>query len=533
MKYRNFFVRYSVLVLIGFVLVAGTGFVNGAGQHPALNFSDKVSNSRDLILNNQETGTKPGTATTGISQTGSGFPPATLILHTPAMDMQKAWWPVSNFTTTQAPAKPLSLPALISMSSALPVAFLDSSYRTAPVRPVSPGGAKKVIPGSDAGKNVVEANNRFAFELYSDLDKNNGNAGKNIFFSPFSISTALALVYEGARGSTADQIQAVFHFPTDNTTRRSEYSAVIDGLNGGNSGYTLSTANALWAEKTYSFLPEYTRVAQVYYGASTKNLDFINQPEQSRSTINKWVADQTNDKIKDLLPPGTIDPATRLVITNAIYFKGTWVKQFEKDQTKDARFTVAPGQSVTVSMMQRTDEDAVYNYTETTGAQVLEMPYTTKGGKSLSMLVILPKGESLGSAEASLAGSGLSDLKSKLTSQRVMVDFPKFRLETQYGLSENLQAMGMPVAFSGGADFSGMDGTRDLAISDVVHKAYIDVNEEGTEAAAATGAVMTLSMGLDSNPVPVFNADHPFIFFIMDNDTGNILFMGRVMNPNS
>jgi serpin B len=161
------------------------------------------------------------------------------------------------------------------------------------------------------------------------------------------------------------------------------------------------------------------------------------------------------------------------------------------------------------------------------------MPYTTKGGKSLSMLVILPKGESLGSAEASLAGSGLSDLKSKLTSQRVMVYFPKFRLETQYGLSENLQAMGMPVAFSGGADFSGMDGTRDLAISDVVHKAYIDVNEEGTEAAAATGAVMTLSMGLDSNPVPVFNADHPFIFFIMDNDTGNILFMGRVMNPNS
>ncbi len=186
-----------------------------------------------------------------------------------------------------------------------------------------------------------------------------------------------------------------------------------------------------------------------------------------------------------------------------------------------------------VPMMQRTDEDAVFNYTETNGVQVLEMPYTSKGGKTLSMLVILPKGESLDTVEDSLAGNGLSDLKSKLASQRVMVYFPKFRLETQYPLSGNLKSMGMPVAFSSDADFSGMDGSKDLAISDVVHKAYIDVNEEGTEAAAATGVVISYAKGLDANPVPVFNADHPFIFFIQDNDTGTILFMGRVVNPGS
>ena len=353
---------------------------------------------------------------------------------------------------------------------------------------------------------------------------------KNIFYSPFSISTALALVYEGARGTTADQIQGVFHFPTDNATRRSEYSAVIDGLNNSNTGYTLNTANALWAEKTSSFLPAYTNVAKSYYGADTKNLDFINQPEQSRTTINNWVAGKTHDKIKDLLPFGSIHPSTRLVITNALYFKGTWVKQFDKDQTHDAPFTVAPGRTVTVSMMQRTDEEAVYNYTETDTMQVLDMPYTSKGGKSLSMLVVLPKGESVDAAESSLAGTGLAELRSKLTGQRVMVYFPKFKLETMYSLADTLQSMGMPVAFTGNADFSGMDATRDLAISEVVHKAYIDVNEEGTEAAAATGVTMDRAIYLPE-PVPVFNADHPFMFFIVDDDTGNILFMGRVANP--
>ncbi len=210
----------------------------------------------------------------------------------------------------------------------------NTGYRQAFVKPVQPGGTKPVSPGNVSVKDVTEANNLFAFDLYADFNKNPVNDGKNIFFSPFSISTVLALAYEGARGTTADQIQAVFHYPTDNNTRRSEYSAIIAGLNDGNSGYTLQTANALWAEKTYRFLPEFTGIAQDYYDAKTINLDFAGQPEISRNTINRWVEDKTNDKIRDLLPAGSITPDTKLVITNAIYFKGTWVKQFCKGRDK-------------------------------------------------------------------------------------------------------------------------------------------------------------------------------------------------------
>ena len=262
------------------------------------------------------------------------------------------------------------------------------------------------------------------------------------------------------------------------------------------------------------------------------NLDFASQPEIARNTINRWVEDKTNDKIKDLLPAGSITHDTKLVITNAIYFKGTWVKQFAKDETKADKFFVSPGNSVDVQMMQRTDQDATFNYAETGGLQVLEMPYTHSSGKELSMVVILPEeNESLASAEGSLSGNGLSDLKSRLSSQRVMVYFPKFKMETDYSLAGDLKAMGMPLAFSDNADFSGMDGTRNLVISDIVHKAYIDVNEEGTEAAAATGGIFTSKAIFQEQPVPVFRADHPFIFFIQDRDTGAILFMGRVMNP--
>jgi serpin B len=436
------------------------------------------------------------------------------------------------------------VPVILSVSSTNQISFLttrskilpvnkNTGYLKAFVKPVLPGGTKPASTGNGTVKEVAEANNQFAFDLYSDLNKNPVNAGKNAFFSPFSISTALALAYEGARGTTADQIQSVFHYPTDNSTRRSEYSTLIGGLNDGNSGYTLRAANALWAEKTYRFLPEFTSIAQNYYDAKTFNLDFVNQPENSRNTINKWVEDKTNDKIRDLLPGGSITHDTKLVITNAIYFKGTWVKQFAKDETKADKFFVSPGNSVDVQMMQRTDQDAMFNYAETGGMQVLEMPYTHSSGKELSMVVILPEGnESLASAEGFLSGNGLSDLKSKLSSQRVMVYFPKFKLETDYNLAGDLKAMGMPLAFSDDADFSGMDGTRDLVISDVVHKAYIDVNEEGTEAAAATGAVFT-TKSIFQEPVPVFRADHPFVFFIQDRDTGTILFMGRVINPNT
>jgi serpin B len=379
---------------------------------------------------------------------------------------------------------------------------------------------------------VAEANNRFAFDLYSRLAKDQEYAGNNLFFSPFSISSALAITYEGAKGKTADEIRSVFYFPANDTTRRGGFLGLNAGINSGDPSYSLRTANALWAEKSYPFLTEYVSTAEHDYGAKTTNLDFVSHPDESRVTINTWVEDKTEDKIKDLIPAGVIDPTTRLVITNAIYFKGDWVKQFDKTKTTDTEFRTAPGKTVTVPMMQRTDEDAVYLYAENGNLQMLSMPYEHTTGKKLSMVVLLPREDNLTTTEALLNADTLSALQQSAESRRVKVYFPKYTLKTKYSLPRTLGAMGMPTAFTGNADFSGMDGTTNLLISDVIHQAFVDVNEEGTEAAAATAVVMKLAAApANPDPIPVFRADHPFIFLIQDDETGSILFMGRVINP--
>lgn len=402
-----------------------------------------------------------------------------------------------------------------------------------PPATTTPEGTMPIPPGppdTAAERIITDANNRFAFDLYSQL-KEGENA--NLFFSPFSISSALAITGEGAKGQTADEIRSVFYFPSDATTLRNGYAGINAAINSGDAAYSLRTANALWAERTYPFLSEYTENAERYYGAKVTNLDFIGQPEASRITINQWVEEQTNDKIKDLLPAGTIDPITRLVITNAIYFRGDWVKQFDKEKTADEDFRTTPGKMVKVPMMQRTDEDAIYRYAETDDLQLLAMPYEHAGGRQLSMVVLLPKGDNLSPVEAHLDADSLSDLLRSAKSRQVMVYFPKFKLETRYDqLGRTLAAMGMPTAFTDRADFSGMDGTRNLLISDVIHQAFVDVNEEGTEAAAATAVVMRLAAApVEPEPVPVFRADHPFLFFIQDDETGMILFMGRISDP--
>jgi serpin B len=390
---------------------------------------------------------------------------------------------------------------------------------------------KDTTPVSNTSKSVVQANNQFALDLYYRLVGDPYQEGANIFFSPWSISTALAITYEGARGPTAEEIQSVFHFPPDAGSRRTGFYEISSGLNRGGTGYTLRTANALWAEKTYPFLPSYISIARNSYSAYLTNLDFINNPEVSRTTINRWVAEQTADRIQDLLPEGSVHPETRLVITNAIYFKGTWDKQFSEKNTIDEEFRISPSQTVTVPMMRRTDKDAKYGYAETDTLQVLDIPYAHKDGKKLSMLVILPRDGDLGAAEASLTAGKVSELQQALVYKQVKVYLPRFRLETDYRLSDTLKEMGMPTAFTPAADFSGMDGTGGLWIDDVFHKAFVDVNEEGTEAAAATAVSMTMGMEFPIEPIPEFRADHPFIFLIQDDDTGNILFMGRVVNP--
>lgn len=380
----------------------------------------------------------------------------------------------------------------------------------------------------EAEKSVVEANNRFAFDLYSKLRTDPHYYERNLFYSPISMSSALAITYEGARGTTADEIQAAFHFPMDAVTRREGFASLYAGMNQQQNQYVLHIANALWAEKTYAFLPDYTRTGKQYYNANVTNLDFITKPEESRVTINRWVEDQTNSKIRDLIPSGTIDPLTRLVITNAVYFYGTWVKQFDKNLTVEAEFMVAPGKLTRVQMMERSDADSIFNYTETDSLQVLEMEYTHGTGKALSMIAILPKGNNLAVVEESLSLQNLSEWRSQFERTRVNVYFPKIKLETKYSMADTLAAMGMPTAFTTAADFSGMDGTRNLQISDVIHQAYVDVNEEGTEAAAATAVVIKLT---SIEVVPEFRADHPFVFLIQDTETGNILFIGRIMNP--
>ncbi|KDE55072.1 serpin family protein [Methanoculleus sp. MH98A] len=375
---------------------------------------------------------------------------------------------------------------------------------------------------SVADDSVAAGNNRFAFDLYRRLAAEPAHAGDNLFFSPYSISSALAITCEGARGTTADEIESVLHLPENKTLRRAGFAWLDAGLNRGSANYTLRTANALWAEETYPFLPEYIDTATRWYGANVTNLDFINDPGGSRETINRWVEGETEEKIRDLLPPGSIDDLTRLVITNAIYFKGTWTGQFDANETTKEEFRVGPDETVTVPMMHG---NAVYPYMETDTLRVLEMPYAHGNETELAMLVLLPKEDTLTAAEEALDAERLAGLRESLVSQNVRVFFPKFTLDAEYNLPSTLAAMGMPTAFTDDADLSGMDGTRDLFVTGVFHKAFVDVNEEGTEAAAATGVVV------GGGAAPVFRADHPFIFLITEKDSGAILFMGRIVNP--
>jgi len=380
-------------------------------------------------------------------------------------------------------------------------------------------------------KNVVDANNQFALDYYSKLkSKDSGN----IFFSPFSISSAFVMTYEGAKSETAEEMRSVFYFPEDSNLRRTEYASIFDELNKGDKKYKLSSANALWAQQDYQFSKDYFDNVEKYYSGKATNLDFKKDPEGSRITINSWVENQTNEKIKDLIPSGLINTMTKLVLTNAIYFKGEWVKQFNKNDTKEENFRTSNGGAVKAQMMQRTDDEAIFNYAENSDLQILEMPYS---GNELSILLLLPKNDNLTKLESILSTKNISDWKKNLEEQRVKIYIPKFKFETKYFMADDLKEMGMPLAFSDSADFFGMtaSGKKDLKIDEAIHQAFVEVNEEGTEAAAATAVTMAPlgAAGPQKEPkIPIFRADHPFIFLIQQKSTGDILFMGRVVNPN-
>ena len=365
---------------------------------------------------------------------------------------------------------------------------------------------------------LVKANNQFGLDIYSAVSQKPGN----VFISPWSLASALSMTYEGARGNTADEMKNVMHLP-DDEVRRSSFAKLFNEINKKDKKYQLFTANALWAQQDYQFLPEYMNLVEKYYAGKATNVDFVGNTEQARKTINTWVEDYTNNKIKNLFEKGVLNYMTRLVLTNAIYFKGTWLKQFEKSDTFDADFRINPEKTIQVPMMSMHEEE--FNYFEDGKIQILEMPYD---GEELSMLVLLPKDDDLTELENTINADKLSEWNQNLRQETLDVYMPKFTFETKYSLAGTLANMGMPTAFSEDADFSGMDGTQDLFISAVVHQAFVEVNEEGTEAAAATGVGMTLTA---MPRITTFRADHPFIFLIQERNSGNILFLGRVIDP--
>jgi serine protease inhibitor len=375
---------------------------------------------------------------------------------------------------------------------------------------------------------LAKDNTRLALSLYDQLRKQEGN----LFCSPFSLSTALGMTYAGARGQTAKEMNKVLKYSLDDEDVHNSFAGLLKEINGNaddkTAGYKLTTANALWGQKNYGFLPEYIKLTKDNYGSGLQEVDYKSAPAEARKTINAWVEKQTNNTIKDLVPEGLLTPNTRLVLTNAIYFKGAWEKQFKKDRTKDDTFHVDEAKDVKAAFMHQTDK---FGYYSNPTFQMLELPYV---GEDVTMVILLPREiTGLPVLEKSINVESLVDWFSRMRNVEVQVNIPKFKLASEFRLKKELSALGLGRAFSDEADFSGMNGGKEpLHIDDVVHKAFIDVNEEGTEAGAASGVGVGTKGGDQVAPkVPVFEADHPFLFMIRDNRSDSILFLGRVVNP--
>jgi serpin B len=416
---------------------------------------------------------------------------------------------------------PLSQPLLlqvkqvleITMNYLLPAAMVAAlSIMGCAIGLDAPSGADKEA--------VVKGNNKFGFDLYARLRTSEGN----LFFSPYSISTALSMTYAGAKGETATEMAKVLQLPLPQDQLPPAVAAVIRDLASTSDGVRLAVANALWGQKGQPFVPAFLQTTRTWYGAGFHEINFGDATAAAKE-INTWVEQQTQDKIKDLLSPDSVKGAS-LVLTNAIYFKGDWAAAFTKSMTRKQDFFVSPEKKVPAEMMHHS---AKFGYLDTDDYQVLSMPYK---GDSVSMIVLLPRQKNgLEALEAKLNAELVNQAVAKLKETNVMVGVPKFKMTTSFELADVLSKMGMPSAFQAGkADFTGIATTRDLYISGVVHKAYVDVNEEGTEAAAATAVVAMRASVVGPQP-PIFHADHPFVFAIRDNKTGSLLFLGRVANP--
>jgi serine protease inhibitor len=374
-------------------------------------------------------------------------------------------------------------------------------------------------------KQLVEGNTAFALQLYGKLRPTEGN----LVLSPYSISSALAMTYAGARGETARQMEQTLHFGQSKTDLHALFGRLETALKAAQGSNELNIANSLWPQEKYPFRQEFLSLLRKDYGATVTPLNYEREAEQARVTINQWVDDKTRHKIAEIIGPRVLNELTRMVLVNAIYFKGTWATPFPESATRPDKFYAKPDTTVTVPFMHKRGH---FSYGENDQLQLIALPYV---GRQLEMLILLPRSrDGIRQLENSLTVASLSAWTSGMRNQQVDVALPKFKMSSGFMLAQVLAALGVKDAFDPErADFSGMDGRSHwLYVSAVLHKAYIDVNEKGTEAAAATAVVMMArGAARPVEPPREFRADHPFLFLIRDSTTGSILFMGRVAKP--
>ncbi|TYT63962.1 serpin family protein [Natrialba swarupiae] len=400
----------------------------------------------------------------------------------------------------------------------------------------------------DALAQQVRGNVAFSLEALAELRADEPD--NNLFFSPYSISVALAMTYAGARGETAEEmadalrydlegeeLHAAFGALEDEFERRNEDGAEVetpewtddgeddDDEDEDDLGFQLSSANAVWAEQTYPFDDDYLDLLEAYYGAGEHVVDFRDSPEQARQEINEWVESRTNDRIEDLLPEGSIDQATRMVLTNAVYFLAAWEYEFDQAGTEPKPFTSLDGTESEVQMMSQVEE---FRYAEVDGHQLVELPYAN--GET-SMIVVCPAEGEFEAFEESFSVDRLAIMLEETRRPEVDLELPKFGIESSFSLVDVMQELGMEQAFVGSADFTGMvDGDDELlAIDDILHESFVEVDEDGTEAAAATAVVVEDTAESQTERVEM-TVDRPFLFYVRDRPTETPLFVGRVVD---
>lgn len=411
---------------------------------------------------------------------------------------------------------------------------VPGAISTGGIQAVQSSLSRESAPQADlADKHELAAgNNAFALGLYQAVK----GESENVFFSPYSISLALAMTYAGANGETERQMAETLHFNLPEDRLHPAFNALDQelasrkdsgsGQGADGKGFRFNIVNDLWGQKDYQFQAAFLDTLAKNYGAGLRLLDFSSQPEAARQNINKYIAEKTEDRIKDLIPEGAIDPLTRLVLTNAIYFNAAWQSPFEKSLTKDAPFTKLDGSTVNVPMMEMPSYESMA-YADGEGYTAVAMPYENP---SLSMLILLPDEGSFEAFEGSLDAARLESILAETQFTSVRVKMPKFKIEGQFELGDTLTGLGMTDAFDPDlADFSGMNGKRDLYIGSVIHKSFVNVDEQGTEAAAATAVIMEVA----SAPMEMIDLtiDRPFLFLIRDVTTNATLFVGRVAAP--